>query len=157
MHPRIRRQLGVEARPEHIALANRDNVPGIVLGVRFRDGRFGLGLVDAVGEGGDDGDGRRQQRLDDGGADKDAVKGMGGSGVGQEGQVEGRDEALNLAAEMVAVDADVEAADERLAALFGGVGLFGEEDEASASAPSRFLEDSRERIRLAFFTLGFKT
>lgn len=45
---------------------------------------------------------------------------------------------------MVAVDADSETADELLAALFGSVGFVGEEDEASASAPHRFLLDSIE-------------
>lgn len=38
---------------------------------------------------------------------------------------------------MVAGNADVEAADEFLAALFGAVGRFGEKDETSACAPGR--------------------
>lgn len=143
----------MEACAQDIALAHGDDVARIVLDVGLGHDRLGLGLVDAVGEGRDDGDARGllrrvggQDLFDDGGADKDAVKGL-GLGVGQEGQVEGRDEALNLAAKVVAVDADVEAANELLAALFGGVGLLGEEDEAGAGAPGRFLEDSEEDLR----------
>ena len=154
VHSRVRRQLGVEARAQHVALAHRDNVARIVLDVGLGDDRLRLGLVDAVGEGRDDGDARGllsrrgEDLFDDGGADEDAIKGL-GLGVGQEGQVEGRDEALDLAAKVVAVDADVEAADELLAALFGGVGLFGEEDEAGAGAPGGLLEDPETKVSIS--------
>ena len=50
-------------------------------------------------------------------------------------------EALDLTAEVVAVHADAETADEFLAALFGCVGLVGEEDEAGAGAPGRLSEN----------------
>lgn len=152
VHARIRGQLRMEARAQNVALAHRDNVTRVIFDIGLGDDRLGFGLVDAVGQGGDDCDARGgagggQNLLDDGSADEDAVKGLGG-GVGQEGQVERRDEALNLAAKVVAVDADVEAANELLAALFGGVGLFGEEDEAGTGAPGWFLQDPG--ILLAF-------
>ena len=50
-----------------------------------------------------------------------------------------------MATEVVAVDADGDAAYECLAALLGGVCFFGEEDEACAGAPCWFLLDSFRR------------
>lgn len=71
---------------------------------------------------------------DDGGPDED-----GGKGVGQERQVHGVLEAVDLATKVVSVDADVQTADELLAALLGGVDLLGQKDESGTGAPGGLL------------------
>jgi len=53
----------------------------------------------------------------------------------EEREVERGLEALDLSAEVVPVDAHVQAADQVLPAFFYAVGGFGEEDEAGAGAP----------------------
>lgn len=142
MHARIGRKFRVEAGAEDVALPDGNDVARRALDIGLGDAS--LGLVNSVGEGGDDshlallGGVGVEDLFDDGGADKDALE----RSVLEEGQVDRGDEALNLAAKVVAVDADVEAADELLAALFGGVCLFGEEDEAGAGAPDGLLLDS---------------
>lgn len=133
-------QLRVEAGANHVGLAHGNNVAGAAGCARLRQAR--LHLVDAAGQGSEDGNGvggRAQHLLDDGGANKDAGKGRGAGA--EKGEVQVGDEALNLAAKVVAVDADSEPADELLAALFGGVGLVRKEDEAGAGAPDGLGED----------------
>lgn len=93
--------------------------------------------------------GGHQQLLDNRRPDEDAWERRRGEGDGggpfgyrlcrQERQLDVRHKALDLAAEVVAVDANVQAANEFLAALLGGVGLLGKQDEAGTGAPGWFL------------------
>lgn len=132
----------MEAGAQDRTLAHRNNVPRIVLDDGLRNAR--LHLVDSARQLGQDLDILRENLLHHGRADEDAREGGRVGLGGEKGQVERRLEALNLAAKVVAVDADVEAADELLAALFGGVGLVGEEDEAGAGSPDGLLLGSEE-------------
>ena len=141
----------METHPQNVALPHGDDVARIVLELRLRDAL--LHLVDPPGELSQDFDARArrcrclQHLLHDGGADEHAVKGcrvaaVGGcQGLAEEGELEIGLERLDLPAKVVPVDAHGQAADEFLAALFGGVCLLGEEDETSAGAPGRLLLD----------------
>ncbi|KAH6608494.1 hypothetical protein Trco_001840 [Trichoderma cornu-damae] len=125
MNTRIIRQFGVKARPQNRPLAHRNYVPRVVPCHSQRNAS--LHLVDSARELGQNlhlgpvtpG----EDLLHDRGADKDAREGRRIGFAGKEGELKGRLEALDLAAKVVAVDAHAEAADEFLAALFGGVGL----------------------------------
>lgn len=143
----------MEAGAHDIALAHSNNVSRVILGSRLRDTR--LGLVDTARQLGEDSDSFGSENLfDDGSADEDAGELRVGA---EERKVEGHLEAFDLAAKVVSVDADAEAADEFLAALFGGVGFVGEQDEAGAGAPDGLLLDSAQvYVSKCFFVISMK-
>lgn len=139
----------MKTHPQNIPLPHRNNIPRIVLRHRLRLSRLHLvhpprqfckhldiGSVACFGAAEDFFHDRR--------SDEDSREGSGG--FAEEGQGEAGFEALDLAAEVVAVHADAEPADEFLAALFGGIGFVREEDQAGASSPDWFLLDSAPNI-----------
>lgn len=143
VHAGIWGEFRVEARTKHIALPYGNNITRRAVDIRLRDAS--LGLVDSVGKGSDYcnfaicvGRVGVEDLFDNRCANKDALERI----AFQKWQIDGSNEALDLAAKVVAVDANVEATNEFLAALFGGVCLFGEDDEAGAGAPDGFLLDS---------------
>lgn len=145
-------KFGVEAGAQDIALANSNNISRVILDSSLRDTR--LGLVDTAGQLGEDGDTLSSEDLfDNRGADEDTGELRVGA---KEGEVEGHLEAFDLAAKVVSVDADAEAADEFLAALLGGVCFVGQQDETGACTPDGLLLDpvGKECVRLAVHFLA---
>jgi len=90
----------------------------------------------------------RQDLLDDRRADEDAAEGRRrrAGGVCEKRQVQIGRKALDLAAEVVAVDAHVQPADQLLPAFLGAVGALRQQDQAGAGAPRRLAVDSGMRL-----------
>ncbi|EFX01806.1 vacuolar carboxypeptidase [Grosmannia clavigera kw1407] len=117
VNARVVGEFGVEARAKDIVLLDSHDVA--IDAAKHTNRMVAMTGIEQLGH--------------DGGADEDGVE-----EILQKGQFDVSLEAVDLAAKMVAVDTDVEAANMLLAAFFGCVDPFGQEDETSTGAPGGF-------------------